>query len=203
MFLRVCVPLYFLSVLCSSMFSFHRMFPHVYFSSRLCSLMCVFHRVYVSSCVFFIASVFTHVCFSSCLCSLMCIFQRVYVHSCVFFIVSMFTHVHFSACLCSLMCIFQRVYVHSRVFFSMSMFTQTFSSPSWSCSTVHFFFMCTPSVYFQSRLRSPVCIFHRVCLLCVFSTASVSLCTAVLAWWLRRPPRERKIRGSNPACGVE
>ena len=24
--------------------------------------------------------------------------------------------------------------------------------------------------------------------------------TASLAWWLRRPPRERKIRGSNPAC---
>ena len=24
--------------------------------------------------------------------------------------------------------------------------------------------------------------------------------TASLTWWLRRPPRERKIRGSNPAC---
>ena len=27
-----------------------------------------------------------------------------------------------------------------------------------------------------------------------------SLLTASLAWWLRRPPRERKVPGSNPAC---
>ena len=28
----------------------------------------------------------------------------------------------------------------------------------------------------------------------------LSQCTASLAKWLRRPPRERKITGSNPAC---
>ena len=37
-----------------------------------------------------------------------------------------------------------------------------------------------------------------------YSRSPPSLCvlhmTASLAKWLRRPPRERKIRGSNPAC---
>ena len=32
------------------------------------------------------------------------------------------------------------------------------------------------------------------------SLPSPSPLTASLAWWLRRPPRERKVPGSNPAC---
>ena len=32
------------------------------------------------------------------------------------------------------------------------------------------------------------------------STSYSLLTTALLAWWLRRPPPERKIHGSNPTC---
>ena len=54
---------------------------------------------------------------------------------------------------------------------------------------------CTSS----SANKSPDNTSHRDTLLFPGSFASPAT-TALLAKWLRRPPRERKIRGSNPAC---
>ena len=46
------------------------------------------------------------------------------------------------------------------------------------------------------RGDSSLTVQHRLAFLCA---VNVYLLTASLAWWLRSPPRERKIPGSNPA----
>ena len=50
--------------------------------------------------------------------------------------------------------------------------------------------------HYQRAIPAPAPLLN---LRCNANNSCLQTCTASLAWWLRRPPRERKILGSNPA----
>ena len=52
----------------------------------------------------------------------------------------------------------------------------------------------------DDHLGSHACTMQTAAVVVVVVVCEFLTLTASLAWWLRRPPRERKIPGSNPAC---
>ena len=111
---------------------------------------------------------------------------------------------------------------HATVSFVFSVWRQSFPLSASSVSDVSYFlcpsatslsdvsrFLCLLLLQATSVVSSfyllLMCLKAAVSFVCSPSKVSCFLClsassTASLAWWLRRPPRERKIPGSNPAC---
>ena len=212
----VCVPLFLCvhvpSCPCSIVFMFHRvhvpscpcsivpMFHRVYFLLCLCAAVCVplFHCVHVLLCPCSIESTFHCVygpsCQSSiCACVSLCLYHTIFMFHCVCIMIIVYlcsvTLCYIKLCLshteftiqCHCVCIMVIVYAYSIVcYFMLYYIVSKLHNTLYLCFTV----------------------LHRVYVtLCRQYTVSMFHClNRLVGLVVRRPPRERKVPGSNPAC---